>query len=127
MKLLYFATGLATALQLYWLMMWAVWGRQTRTIEYVAMLGSGVFILVATFGPTRKKVTHVVALVAAVLLWMVYGPGVRELFSPTVHWPEEWSTRLAMLGPLSLLTLSTFCASFWVLRPAKTKDALGTS
>jgi hypothetical protein len=123
MKLLYFATGLATGLQLYRLMMWGVWGRPTRTIEYVGVLGSGVFILMAAFGPTRKRPTHLAALVAAALLWMVYGQSVLELFSPPAPWPEEWSVRLAMFGPLSLLTLSTLCALFWVSRSAKAKDA----
>jgi hypothetical protein len=123
-KSLYFATGLATAFQLYWLMMWAIWGRQTRTIEYVAMLGSGVLILAATFWPTAKRMAHAVALIGAGLLWLVYGPGIGELFDPTSHWPEEWLGKLIIVGPLFLLTLSTFCSIFLVLRSTGLKDGL---
>ena len=115
-KVLYFATGVATALQLYWAMMWAVWGRQTRTVELVAMLGSGVLIFISTFGPTQKRLTHLVAMLGSFLLWLVYGPSVPELFDPTSHWPDAWTATIILLSPFLLLIGATLCAAIFLFK-----------
>jgi hypothetical protein len=69
---IYGATAVATGVQLWWSMSWAVWGAPINPLEYFGLLGS-VVLLVATVSGLRRH-CHVqrMALCGLLLLWPFY-------------------------------------------------------
>ncbi len=67
--LLYAATAIATAVQVYWLLMWSIWGAPTSVTQYVALLGSLILLIAAVLHPIRDKIANVTAAIGLVALW----------------------------------------------------------
>src|SRR3972149_5229785 len=71
--LMYGITGLATGVQVFRLVMWAVWGKAVHPLEHVSLLGSVVLITVAFVGLWRPRPAGWGALIAARCLGGFYG------------------------------------------------------
>ena len=68
-RLLYFVTGIATAIPVVLALGWAVWGAPTSPLEYLALLGSLVLVISASIPSTKRRLAARVALVGALAVW----------------------------------------------------------
>ena len=76
--LLYAITGGTTGVQVFRLVMWAVWGKAVHPLGHVSLLGSVVLIVVAFFSLWRPRPAAWVALIATLCMWSFYGPALYK-------------------------------------------------
>jgi hypothetical protein len=69
---IYGATGIATGVQLWSLLSWAVLGVPINPLEIVGLLGSVVLLVSAVSGIRRRYGVERIALCGLLLLWPVY-------------------------------------------------------
>ncbi|MGC0777808.1 MAG: hypothetical protein WCD68_11420, partial [Candidatus Acidiferrum sp.] len=69
---IYGATAIATGVQLWWLMSWAIWGAPLSPLEYIGLLGSAVLLVAAVVGLRKRRIVHFLALGGLLLLWPFY-------------------------------------------------------
>src|SRR3989304_5417458 len=76
--LLYAITGLATGVQVFRLVMWAVWGKAVHPLEHVSLLGSVVLITVAFVSLWRARPPPRAAPLATPCMGGVFGPALYK-------------------------------------------------
>jgi hypothetical protein len=72
--ILYLVTAVATGAQVYWLMMWAIWGAPTSPIQYVSLCRSLVLLIAASLAKWNPRLAAVIALWAIAAIWCFYAP-----------------------------------------------------
>jgi hypothetical protein len=70
---IYGATAIATGIQLWWLMSWAIWGAPINPLEYVGLLGSIVLLVATVLGLKKYHNVQFIALFGLIMLWPIYG------------------------------------------------------
>jgi len=116
--LLYALTGLATGVQLGYLLSWAIWGAPTSPLQYVALLGSVALLVAAVLSMWKPRAATTVALGGSLLLWCFYGPALYTLWrEPPLSF--RFNKVFVVLLPLALLIAVTGYAGPRALRPAK--------
>jgi hypothetical protein len=75
-RLLYFVTGVVTAIPVMWALGWAVWGAPISPLEYVALLGSLILVISALMPSAKRRLAARVAFVGALAVWSCYLPAV---------------------------------------------------
>jgi hypothetical protein len=105
--------GGATAAQGYWLLMWAIWGRPTHPVQYVALLGSLLLIVAGVMMLTRRRAV-VLASFALVFTWSFWGLALVNILR------ADWSRihfKPAGAIPIALLVIATLTfVSFLITR-----------
>jgi hypothetical protein len=71
-SIIYGATAIATGVQLWCLMSWAIWGAPINPFEYIGLLGSVVLFAATVSGLRRHNNVHRIALCGLLLLWPFY-------------------------------------------------------
>ena len=116
---IYGATAIATGVQLWWLMSWAIWGAPITPLEYVGLLGS-VVLLVATFpGCQKLRYGQFIVLCGLSLLWPFYALLVYETWLN----PSVWFTfHAAIVGsvPPAMLLGASICAAIQLSKSWRT-------
>jgi hypothetical protein len=69
---IYGATAIATGVQLWWLMSWALLGAPINPLEIVGLLGSVVLLVATVSGLRRHSSAQRIALCGLLLLWPAY-------------------------------------------------------
>ena len=69
---IYGATAIATGVQLWWLMPWAIWGARLTPLEYIGLLGSAVLLAAAVLALRKHRNVQFLALGGLLLLWPFY-------------------------------------------------------
>jgi hypothetical protein len=113
--LLYVITGLATGAQVYWLLMWGVWGRPSHPLQYVSLIASLALILASFLSLYRSRQAAWLALVATLAIWVFFGPAAvvtlkQLLTSARVFRP------LVFLPPVLLLATTSYAVMAGPLR-----------
>jgi hypothetical protein len=117
--LLYMTTALATGAQVYWLMMWSIWGALTSRTQYVALCGSLALMLAALLAIWKARAAATTALCASVAIWSFYGPALAVTFfrlpyitlaSNSHLFLQLLPSYLLALIPLGFLIASTYHA-----------------
>jgi hypothetical protein len=110
--LLYLVTGLAAGAQILWLVMWAVWGRPTQTVELAACFASAALLLVAYVALFSVRAAAWLALPCALVQWAFYAPAV-------------WQTLVALINPQAPPRPGAAWLAFLVFVPALLSAATG--
>ncbi len=110
---IYGATGIATGVQLWWLMSWAIWGVPLNPLEYVGLLGSAVLLTAAVLGLRKRRNAKFLASGGLLLLWPFYAILIYATWlTPSV----SFTFRAATIGsvPAAMLLGSTVYAGMKV-------------
>jgi hypothetical protein len=103
---IYGVTAIATGIQLWWLMSWAIWGARIKPVEYMALLGPVILFVAAMLGLRRNRSLRLIALAGLLLLWPFYASLMYETWlNPGV----TFTFRAAIVGslPASMLLVAT--------------------
>lgn len=119
--LLYSATGLVTAVQIYRVMMWSVWGSQPGDIVGVALLGSILLVIAGLIGEDARRASVVMGIIGLIPLWVLFGPSVIQMLSSSARINGDWLTVMLILSSLLLLGLTSVCSLAWALDEVKDK------
>jgi len=112
--LLYAITGGTTGVQVFRLVMWAVWGKAVHPLEHVSLLGSVVLIVVAVFSLWRPRPAAWVALIATLCMWSFYGPALYK--SVGVAFTSRGFPLFVFLPPALLLVTTCYAIMAGPLR-----------
>jgi len=116
--LLYALTAIATGVQLWYLLSWAIWGAPTSPLQYVALFGSVVLLVAAVFARWKPRIAAIVACTGAFLLWFFYGPALYTLWhNPPLSF--RFDTTPVVLLPMALLIVVTGYAGARALRTGR--------
>ncbi len=111
--LLYLATALTTATQVYFLSAWSMWRAPITPSQYIALVGSFVLLVAALLVRWKPRLASILALCSCVLIWCFYAPAIVSTLIHLPLIPELrtflWSLALS-LTPVVLLALSSFRA-----------------
>ena len=117
--LLYVTTALATGAQVYWLLMWSIWGAPTSRTQYISLCGSLALLIAGLLAIRKARAAATTAFCASVAIWSFYGPAllvtlVRLLNSTLASNPSRvvrlLESSLLALIPVGLLIASTYHA-----------------
>jgi hypothetical protein len=111
--LLYLATALTTATQVYFLTAWSMWRAPITSSQYIALVGSFVLLVAALMVRWIPRLATILALCSCVLIWCFYAPALVYTLSRLPSIPElrTFLPSLALsLVPAILLALSSFRA-----------------
>ena len=115
--IVYASAGLATALQQYRNLMWAIWGAPTYTIQYVGLLGAVVIFLSGLVAIFSEVWAHRVALIGALVAWAFYGGAlIQSVPELARRGGLPIGEVILFLGPSVLLMAATVLAGFGILR-----------
>jgi hypothetical protein len=92
---MYGATALATGVQLWWLMSWAIWGAPINPLEILGLLGSVVLLVAAVSGLRRHSSVQRTALCGLLLLWTAYAP---LMYSTWLNPSASFTFKTAIVG-----------------------------
>src|ERR1700741_1835715 len=107
-SIIYSATAVATAVQLWWFMSWATWGAPLSPVEYFGLLGSVVLLVAVVLNPRKHGKVQFVVLFGLLLLWpfyalLMYGTWLTHNVSFTFKSAIVRSVPAAMLLGASIL------------------------
>ncbi len=113
--LLYLLTGVATGIQVWYLLIWAMWGRPTTIFRYVALMGAVILLLASALVIWAPRSSKIVAIFGIAMLWSLYGPALYiTLMAPAFRWD---GANALYLVPAILLVGSTAYACRAILLP----------
>jgi hypothetical protein len=102
-RILYFLTGLATGIQLWYSESQFIWGAPINPLHYVAFAGS-VGLLIAAF-TARREQFPLAAIIGVILLWSFYFPFLYKFaYNPPLAFRFDESY---VFSPLCMLIAST--------------------
>lgn len=111
--LLYLATALTTATQVYFLTAWSMWRRPITPSQFIALVGSLVLLVAALMVRWKPRLASILALCSCVLIWCFYAPAIvyTVIHLPLIPELRTFLPSLALsLVPAVLLALSSFRA-----------------
>lgn len=111
-SLLFVLTGLATGLQVYYSLSWAIWGAPVQPYQYMAFIGPAVLGVAAIFSPRRRRTAGLLGLVGSVRLWIWYKPA---LYAVWVNPPVPFRFRVAFV-PILFLVFATVLSIIMIVR-----------
>jgi hypothetical protein len=105
----YTATAIATGVQLWWFILWAMWGAPTSPLEYMGLFGSVVLLVAAVLGLRRRRNVHFLAVGGSLLLWPFYAVLMYETW---LNPSASFTFKAAMAGsvPAAMLLAATVYA-----------------
>jgi hypothetical protein len=108
-SIIYGAAAIATGMQLWWLMSWAIWGRHINPLEYIGLLGSVALLVAAVLGLRRGSNVQFVAACGLLLLWPIYAV---LLYATWVSPSNSFTFKAAIHGsvPAAMLLGASICA-----------------
>ena len=115
-------TGLLTGVQVWRMLMSAIWGAPTSSTQYVSLVGSVVLIMYGTVLIIRSRGPIWPAIMGLLLEWVYYCPALLFTLAE-IH--KSSSGGLHVLVPAILLLLSTAIA-IHRLQPVRHPDAAST-
>ena len=101
---IYLATALATGVQVYWRLMWAIWGAPTHTVQFISLGGSCALLLGSGVALFRPKAAAVIALFGSLLISSYYVPAVAVSL-------QQLTLRHLPLLPLALFPALLLCSA----------------
>jgi hypothetical protein len=117
------STAIATAIQVWYALMWAIWGAPTSPLEYVALLGAIVLLVAAVIAYWKPRLALVIAIGGLILLWMWYGPSLYMLFTnPPLSFRFATSWILPLTPIALLISCSIYAVAQW--RPSKVRSPI---
>ena len=104
---LFLITALVSGWQVFWSIMWGVWGKPTHPLECAALLGS----LILLFGAIQTFLGNprggLVAAGGCLLLWLLYAPAIWHTVTDVP--PGRRFNLLGFVPPVLLLLSSLLC------------------
>jgi len=76
---LYFVAGVATGFHVYTLLALTVYGAPFNSLELVSLLGSVGLLIAAFISLFKPHAAARIALIACLMTWSFYGPGIAEV------------------------------------------------
>ena len=116
---IYGATAIATGVQLWWLISWAIWGAPINPLEYVGLLGSIVLLVATVLGLRRYSNVQLIVLCGLIMLWPIYALLMYTTWlNPSPN--ASFTFKAAIVGsvPAAMLLVASVCAvmqlaKFW--------------
>ena len=108
--ILYLVTAVATGAQVYWLLMWAIWGAPTSPTQYLSLCGSLVLLIAASLAKWKPRMAAVTALCAIAAIWCFYAPALVYSLVRLPYSALLLPSYFVALIPAVLLTASSYYA-----------------
>src|SRR5438874_8734045 len=105
--------SIACGWQLWWLMMWGVWGAPSNPLHPTALLGAlALFVSSIVLLSTSGRKSAVVSLIVTIPLWIFYAPACVSSILELLGGSGGFSI-IPFLPPMLLLVFTAFAALTW--------------
>ncbi len=115
---IYLLAGLATGSQVFWLMMWSIWGAPISSFHYVALLGGIGLVAAAYVALFKLHVAAMMALASALGLWAFYIPAIYFSLQQVLKYGVKWQI-LPFVPPALLLLCTAYATAALFNRPRR--------